>query len=91
MVEQDPIEIRWRGPPEGGQDRRYDPLIPVDVGGRALARTLIDHGVPTTYFEYPMGHSVAVAGLEEAHAWLLAVSAGERPSAAMPISGVPTD
>jgi thioredoxin 1 len=61
-----------------------DPLIPVDVGGRALARALMDHGVPTTYAEFPMGHSVAMAGLELAHTWLLAVSAGEKPSAPMP-------
>ena len=61
-----------------------DPLIPVEVGGRALARALIDHGVPTTYSEYPMGHSVAIGGLEEAHTWLLAVGAGETPSAPMP-------
>ena len=61
-----------------------DPLIPVDAGGRALARALIERGVPTTYAEFPMGHSVAVAGLEQAHEWLLAVSAGETPSAPMP-------
>src|SRR5262249_31409062 len=56
-----------------------DPLIPVDAGGRGLARELMERGVPTTYSEYPMGHSVAMAGLEAAHAWLLAVSAGETP------------
>ena len=61
-----------------------DPLLPVEAGGRALARALIDRGVPTTYSEFPMGHSVAMAGLEEAHEWLLAVSAGETPSAPMP-------
>src|SRR5204862_345034 len=72
----DGVELDWDAAPsipvlvQHGTD---DPLIPVDVGGRALARTLMDHGVPTTYSEFPMGHSVAMAGLEEAHAWLLAV------------------
>jgi thioredoxin 1 len=61
-----------------------DPMIPVDVGGRALAQDLMAHGVPTTYAEFPMGHSVAVAGLEDARAWLDAVRAGETPSAPMP-------
>ncbi len=81
------VELDWDAAPsipvlvQHGTD---DPLIPVEAGGRALARGLMEHGVPTTYSEFPMGHSVAMAGLEEAHAWLLEVSAGERPSAPMP-------
>ena len=81
------VDLDWeaaRSIPVLVQHGTDDPLISVDAGGRALARTLIDHGVPTTYSEFPMGHSVAMAGLEEAHAWLLAVSAGEAPSAPMP-------
>ena len=59
-----------------------DPLIPVEHGGRALATALIDHEVPTTYGEYPMGHSVAVESLQEAKGWLDAVVAGEKPERA---------
>ena len=81
------VELDWdaaQSVPVLVQHGTDDPLVPVDAGGRALARALMDHGVPTTYSEFPMGHSVAMAGLEEAHAWLLAVSAGEQPSAPMP-------
>ena len=49
---------RHRGPADPGRARRPRPR----------ARALIDHGVPTTYCEYPMGHSVAVESLQEAHA-----------------------
>jgi thioredoxin 1 len=83
----DGVDLDWAAAqsiPVLVQHGTEDPLIPVDVGGRALARTLMDHGVPTTYSEYPMGHSVAIGGLEEAHTWLLAVGAGETPSAPMP-------
>ena len=61
-----------------------DPVIPVEHGGRALAAALLDHGVPTVYEEYPMGHGVAIESLQSAHAWLGAVRAGERPSAPLP-------
>jgi thioredoxin 1 len=83
----DGVELDWdaaQSIPVLVQHGTEDPLIPVEVGGRALARGLMEHGVPTTYSEFPMAHSVAMAGLEEAHAWLLAVSAGEQPSAPMP-------
>ena len=83
----DGVELDWdaaQSIPVLVQHGTEDPLIPVEVGGRALARELMEHGVPTTYSEFPMAHSVAMAGLEEAHAWLLAVSAGEQPSAPMP-------
>lgn len=61
-----------------------DPLISVERGGRALAQACIDHGVPTTYAEYPMGHQVALESVQQAKAWLDAVRAGEKPSAPMP-------
>jgi thioredoxin 1 len=80
------VELDWdaaQSIPVLAQHGTDDPLIPA-AAGRALAQTLMEHGAPTTYSEFPMGHSVAVAGLEEAHAWLLAVSAGEVPSAPMP-------
>jgi thioredoxin len=60
-----------------------DPLIPVEQG-RALAESLREHGAPVTYGEYPMEHQVAIEELEQAHEWLLAVSAGEKPRAPMP-------
>jgi len=61
-----------------------DPIIPVEQGGRLLAQALIDHGVPTVYSEYPMGHAVALESMQEARAWLDAVRAGESPTAPMP-------
>jgi len=60
-----------------------DPLIPVEQG-RALARTLADHGAPVTYREYPMEHQVALESVQDAHEWLLKVSAGEKPSEPIP-------
>jgi thioredoxin len=60
-----------------------DPLLAVERG-RALATTLIEHGVPVVYREYPMEHQVAIESVNDAHDWLLAVSAGERPSEPMP-------
>jgi thioredoxin len=80
------VELDWDGAqsiPVLVQHGTDDPLIPV-AAGRSLAETLMERGVPTTYSEFPMGHSVSIAGLEEAQAWLDAVLAGEAPSAAMP-------
>ena len=61
-----------------------DPLIPVERGGRVLATTLVGHGVPTTYSEYPMGHSVALESMQEAAAWLDRIRAGEQPTGPIP-------
>lgn len=61
-----------------------DPLIAVDRGGRALAQSLADHGVPTVYGEYPMGHAVALESLQQARGWLDEVRAGGAPSEPMP-------
>jgi thioredoxin 1 len=80
------VELDWeaaRSIPVLVQHGTDDPLIPVATG-RTLAETLMARGVPTTYSEYPMAHSVAIAGLEAAKAWLDAVRAGEVPSAPMP-------
>jgi thioredoxin 1 len=80
------VELDWdagQSIPVLVQHGTDDPLIPV-AGGRALAQTLMERGVPTTFAEFPMGHSVAIAGLEEAKAWLDAVAAGDVPSAPMP-------
>jgi thioredoxin len=60
-----------------------DPLIPVSRG-RALAASLMDHGVPVVYQEYPMGHAVALESIQAAKSWLNEVVAGERPSEPMP-------
>jgi thioredoxin 1 len=60
-----------------------DPLIPVERG-RALAQSLVDHGVPTTYGEYPMGHAVALESMQQAAAWLGDVRAGGTPSEPLP-------
>ena len=60
-----------------------DPLVPV-ARGRALARSLLEHGVPLVYQEYPMGHAVALESVQAAKAWLDQVVAGERPSEPMP-------
>src|SRR5262245_16099297 len=60
-----------------------DPLLPIERG-RALAAALVDHGVPTTYSEYPMAHQVAMESVQQAHEWLLEVAAGEKPSEPLP-------
>jgi thioredoxin 1 len=60
-----------------------DPLVPVERG-RALAQALVDHGVPTVYGEYPMGHAVAIESVSQGHEWLLALEAGAQPSEPLP-------
>jgi thioredoxin len=60
-----------------------DPLLPVDRG-RALAAALVEHEVPVVYREYPMAHQVAMESIQDAHEWLLAVSAGEKPNEPLP-------
>ncbi len=60
-----------------------DPLIAVERG-RELANALEEHHVPVTFHDYPMGHQVAMQSVEDAHQWLLAVAAGERPSEPVP-------
>ncbi len=60
-----------------------DPLIPVERG-RALARTLEEHGVPVVYGEYPMAHQVALESVQQAHAWLGEIRAGRLPAEPIP-------
>lgn len=60
-----------------------DPVVAV-ARARALARELEARGVPLTYVEFPMGHGVAVEGLDLARTWSAAVTAGQRPSAPVP-------
>jgi thioredoxin 1 len=60
-----------------------DPLIPIEQG-RTLARTLEGRGAPVVFRDYPMAHQVAMESVSDAHEWLLAVSAGERPREEVP-------
>jgi thioredoxin 1 len=60
-----------------------DPMVPV-AGTRELAKALADAGVPVVFAEYPMGHEVALESVQQAHGWLEAVRAGERPSEPLP-------
>jgi thioredoxin len=80
------LDYDWEGARETPvlvQHGTEDPLIPVERG-RAVAETLMEHGLPVTYGEYPMGHSVGLESMRQAADWLRQVSAGERPSAPMP-------
>jgi thioredoxin len=60
-----------------------DPLIQVERG-RGLAKELEEHGAPVTFRDYPMEHQVALESVQDAHTWLLAVTAGEQPHEAVP-------
>ena len=82
----DRVEVDWgvaSGIPVLVQHGTEDPLIPVDAS-RSLAAMLLEHEVPTVYEEYPMAHQVALESVQSAHAWLLLVSAGEKPSEPLP-------
>jgi thioredoxin len=65
------------------QHGTHDPMIPVKQS-RTLARALRAAGVPTVFREYPMEHQVALEGLQDAHAWLASVVAGELPDEPVP-------
>jgi thioredoxin 1 len=60
-----------------------DPMIQVQRA-RDLAAALAAHEVPLVFSEYPMGHQVALESVQQGHAWLDAVRAGELPSAPLP-------
>ncbi len=82
----DHIDVDWeaaRDLPTLVQHGTEDPLIPVDAS-RDLAGVLLEHEVPTVYEEYPMAHQVALESAQSAHAWLLLLSAGEKPSEPLP-------
>ena len=82
----DHVDVDWDAASEIPvivQHGTEDPLIPVD-GSRDLAGVLLDHEVPTVYEEYPMAHQVALESVQSAHAWLLLVAAGEKPSEPLP-------
>jgi thioredoxin 1 len=82
----DGLELDWEAAkdiPVLVQHGTDDALIPVE-SGRELAETLESHGAPVTFLDYPMEHQVATDSVGDAHRWLLAVSAGERPSAPVP-------
>ncbi len=80
------VEYDWEGAkdvPVLVQHGTEDPMIKVERG-RALATTLMEHGVPVVYGEYPMGHAVALESVQAAHGWVGQVVAGEKPSEPMP-------
>ena len=80
------VEYDWtaaKSQPVLVQHGTEDPLIPVERG-RDLARTLEANGVPVVYGEYPMAHQVALESVQQGHAWLDAVRAGELPSEPIP-------
>jgi thioredoxin 1 len=86
LPEVDGLEYDWDAAasiPALVQHGTDDPLIPVERG-RALAQTLESHGAPVTFHDYPMEHQVALESVQDAHRWLLAVSAGERPREVVP-------
>jgi thioredoxin 1 len=65
------------------QHGTHDQMIPVKQS-RTLARALRAAGVPTVFREYPMEHQVALESLQDAHAWMASVVAGERPDEPVP-------
>jgi thioredoxin len=65
------------------QHGTHDPMIPIKQS-RTLARALRGVGVPTVFREYPMEHQVALESLQDAHAWMGRVVAGELPDESIP-------
>jgi len=86
LPEVEGLEYDWDAAPsipalvQHGAD---DPMIPVEQG-RELAHALESHDAPVTFRTYPMGHQVSTESVRDAHEWLLAVSAGERPREVVP-------
>jgi len=84
LAERDDVAYDFAAaPPVLLQHGTADPTIPVEYGRRAVAR-LGPEGVPVVYREYPVGHQVAVEGVQDAMAWLALVLAGKRPSEPVP-------
>ena len=80
------IDVDWdaaREVPVLLQHGTEDPMIPAQRT-REFAQLLMDRGVSVVYGEYPMAHQVALESMQQAHAWLDAVRAGERPSEPLP-------
>ncbi|MDR3692936.1 MAG: hypothetical protein P4L46_26385 [Fimbriimonas sp.] len=48
-----------------------DEVLPVE-GGRAIERYLVGSGCQATYREFPMGHEINLASLQEMNRWLTA-------------------
>lgn len=86
LPEVDGIDYDWAAAasiPMLVQHGTRDPLLPVERG-RALAASLVEHSAPVVYTEYPMEHQVAMESVQQAHGWLLKVTAGERPNEPLP-------
>jgi thioredoxin 1 len=80
------LDVDWdaaRDIPVLVQHGTDDPMINVQ-NSRDLAETLVEREVPVTYGEFPMGHEVSLESVQQAHTWLDAVRAGEKPSAPLP-------
>jgi len=60
-----------------------DEIVKV-ANARSLARDLESRLMPVTYLEFPMGHGVAIEGIDAARGWLAEVEAGELPSVPVP-------
>jgi len=65
------------------QHGTHDPMVPIKRA-RGLARDLQRRRVPVVFREYPMEHQVSLEGLQDAHAWLASVVAGELPDEPVP-------
>ena len=63
---------KLRGFPVFAAHGLFDPLLPVEVG-RATRDLLQQLGLSVTWREYPMGHMVVPAELNDARAWLSGV------------------
>ncbi|MEO6468294.1 MAG: thioredoxin [Acidimicrobiia bacterium] len=85
------VEIDWHAAstiPVLLQHGVDDPMIPISAA-RHLAAALHEHHVPLVYREYPMGHQVALESVQDAHAWMVSVVAGEMPTS--PLSEPPPE
>jgi thioredoxin 1 len=86
FVRAEMVDVDWddaKDVPVLLQHGTNDPMVDV-TNSRQLAATLVDHGVPTVFSEYPMGHEVALESVQEGRAWLDAIRAGEKPAQALP-------
>jgi len=75
------LDIAWDESPMPQvlvQHGTHDPLIPVDRGRKA-ARDLAAHELDVEFREYPMGHEVSLASIEDARDWIQQLLA-DRPT-----------
>ena len=70
-------------PPVLVQHGTLDPMVPIERG-RKVTADLTSRGLAVRHLEYPMEHQLALESVQDAHGWLDAVVAGERPSSPPP-------